>query len=110
METAEERLRRRSTPLVRKMAAEHGLDLSEIPGTGLAGRVTKNDVIGYIDSGASARRGAGAAAPGRTGSRAGRSRGAAAPRSGRPLPRSSPGRAIGSSPGAGSASSLPSTW
>ena len=34
METAEERLRRRSTPLVRKMAAEHNLDLSEIPGTG----------------------------------------------------------------------------
>jgi len=63
VETAEERLRRRSSPLVRKMAAEHGLDLSEIPGTGLAGRVTKNDVIGYIDSGASARRGAGAQPP-----------------------------------------------
>ena len=63
VETAEERLRRRSTPLVRKMAAEHGLDLSEIPGTGLAGRVTKNDVLGYIDSGASARRGAGAQPP-----------------------------------------------
>jgi pyruvate dehydrogenase E2 component (dihydrolipoamide acetyltransferase) len=62
METAEERLRRRSTPLVRKMAAEHGLDLSEIPGTGLAGRVTKNDVLGYIDSGA-ARRPASAPAP-----------------------------------------------
>jgi pyruvate dehydrogenase E2 component (dihydrolipoamide acetyltransferase) len=63
VETAEERLRRRSTPLVRKMAAEHGLDLSEIPGTGLAGRVTKNDVIGYIDSGVSARPGAGAEPP-----------------------------------------------
>ena len=63
METAEERLRRRSTPLVRKMAAEHGLDLSEIPGTGLAGRVTKNDMLGYIDSGAAARQGAGAAPP-----------------------------------------------
>jgi pyruvate dehydrogenase E2 component (dihydrolipoyllysine-residue acetyltransferase) len=62
METAEERLRRRSTPLVRKMAAEHGLDLTEIPGTGLAGRVTKNDVLGYIDSGG-ARRGAGAQPP-----------------------------------------------
>ena len=110
VETAEERLRRRSTPLVRKMAAEHGLDLSEIPGTGLAGRVTKNDVIGYIDSGVSARPWRRCAAPGCTGSRAGRRRGAAAPRSGAPLPRSSPGRAIGSSPGAGSASSLPSTW
>ena len=60
VETAEERLRRRSTPLVRKMAAEHGLDLSDIPGTGLAGRVTKNDVIGYIDSGAAGRGGTGA--------------------------------------------------
>jgi pyruvate dehydrogenase E2 component (dihydrolipoamide acetyltransferase) len=48
------------------MAAEHGLDLSEIPGSGLAGRVTKNDVLGYIDSGAATRRDAGvqpAAAP-----------------------------------------------
>ncbi|HET8833919.1 MAG TPA: 2-oxoglutarate dehydrogenase, E2 component, dihydrolipoamide succinyltransferase [Gemmatimonadales bacterium] len=48
-ETAEERLRRRSTPLVRKMAAEHNLDLSAIPGTGLAGRVTKNDILSYIE-------------------------------------------------------------
>jgi 2-oxoglutarate dehydrogenase E2 component (dihydrolipoamide succinyltransferase) len=63
METAEERLRRRSTPLVRKIAAEHNLDLSEIPGTGLAGRVTKNDVLGYIDSGTAGQRAGGAAAP-----------------------------------------------
>jgi pyruvate dehydrogenase E2 component (dihydrolipoamide acetyltransferase) len=34
------------------MAAEHNLDISAIPGSGLAGRVTKNDVIGYIESGA----------------------------------------------------------
>jgi 2-oxoglutarate dehydrogenase E2 component (dihydrolipoamide succinyltransferase) len=40
------------------MAAEHGLDLTEIPGTGLAGRVTKNDVLGYIDSGGARRSGA----------------------------------------------------
>ena len=50
-ETAEERLRRRSTPLVRKMAAEHNLDLSAIPGSGLAGRVTKNDVLEYLEAG-----------------------------------------------------------
>jgi 2-oxoglutarate dehydrogenase E2 component (dihydrolipoamide succinyltransferase) len=50
-ETAEERLRRRSTPLVRKMAAEHNLDLSAIPGSGVAGRVTKHDVVGYIEAG-----------------------------------------------------------
>jgi 2-oxoglutarate dehydrogenase E2 component (dihydrolipoamide succinyltransferase) len=50
-ETAEERLRRRSTPLVRKMAAEHNLDLSAIPGSGLAGRVTKNDLLDYLGGG-----------------------------------------------------------
>ena len=49
-DTAEERLRRRSTPLVRKMAAEHNLDLSAIPGTGLAGRVTKNDILGFLEA------------------------------------------------------------
>ncbi|MFL5518371.1 MAG: dihydrolipoamide acetyltransferase family protein, partial [Gemmatimonadales bacterium] len=40
-----------STPLVRKMAAEHNLDLSAIPGSGLAGRVTKNDLLDYLDAG-----------------------------------------------------------
>jgi 2-oxoglutarate dehydrogenase E2 component (dihydrolipoamide succinyltransferase) len=49
-ETLEDRLRRRSTPLVRKMVAEHNLDLSAIPGTGLAGRVTKNDILNYLES------------------------------------------------------------
>ncbi|HEY3012601.1 MAG TPA: dihydrolipoamide acetyltransferase family protein [Gemmatimonadales bacterium] len=48
VETAEERLRRKSTPLVRKMAAEHNVDISTVPGTGLAGRVTKNDILSYI--------------------------------------------------------------
>jgi 2-oxoglutarate dehydrogenase E2 component (dihydrolipoamide succinyltransferase) len=62
-ESAEERLRRRSTPLVRKMAAEHNLDLSTIPGTGLAGRVTKNDVLSYIEGGPPAAPSAPAAAP-----------------------------------------------
>src|SRR3989442_12999717 len=51
-ETAEERLRRRSTPLVRKIAAEHQLDISTIPGTGFAGRVTKQDILGFIETGA----------------------------------------------------------
>jgi pyruvate dehydrogenase E2 component (dihydrolipoamide acetyltransferase) len=50
-DTAEDRLRRRSTPLVRKMAAEHNLDLSAIPGSGIAGRVTKNDVLNYLEAG-----------------------------------------------------------
>jgi 2-oxoglutarate dehydrogenase E2 component (dihydrolipoamide succinyltransferase) len=47
----EDRLRRRSTPLVRKIAAEHQLDISQIPGTGFAGRVTKQDILGFIDRG-----------------------------------------------------------
>src|SRR6266480_200309 len=50
-ETAEERLRRRSTPLVRKIAAEHQVDISTIPGTGFAGRVTKQDILGVIERG-----------------------------------------------------------
>ena len=54
-ETADERLRRRSTPLVRKIAAEHAVDISTIPGTGFAGRVTKQDILGYIDRGAPGR-------------------------------------------------------
>jgi len=49
-ETADERLRRRSTPLVRKMAAEHKLDIGTIPGTGHAGRVTKNDLLGWLET------------------------------------------------------------
>ena len=49
-ETADERLRRRSTPLVRKMAAEHKLDIATIPGTGHAGRVTKNDLLDWLET------------------------------------------------------------
>jgi pyruvate dehydrogenase E2 component (dihydrolipoamide acetyltransferase) len=49
-ESAEERLRRRSTPLVRKIAAEHRVDLASVPGTGFAGRVTKKDILGYIET------------------------------------------------------------
>ncbi len=51
-ETTEERLRRRSTPLVRKIAAEHNVDISGIQGSGYAGRVTKKDILAFIESGA----------------------------------------------------------
>ena len=47
--TAEQRLRTKSTPLVRKIAAEHRVDISRIPGSGYAGRVTKQDILGYIE-------------------------------------------------------------
>jgi len=53
-ETAEERLRTRSTPVVRRIAAEHGIDISDISGSGHAGRVTKQDILDFIESGAPA--------------------------------------------------------
>jgi 2-oxoglutarate dehydrogenase E2 component (dihydrolipoamide succinyltransferase) len=49
-ESAEERLRRKSTPLVRRIAQEHNLDIANVPGTGMAGRVTKNDVIAFLEA------------------------------------------------------------
>ncbi|MBK9778446.1 MAG: 2-oxo acid dehydrogenase subunit E2 [Anaerolineales bacterium] len=39
------------SPVVAKIAAEHGVDLSQINGTGLGGRITKNDVLNYVSSG-----------------------------------------------------------
>jgi pyruvate dehydrogenase E2 component (dihydrolipoamide acetyltransferase) len=42
------------SPLVRRLAEEHQLDLSEIQGTGTGGRITKKDVMAYIDSGRTA--------------------------------------------------------
>jgi pyruvate dehydrogenase E2 component (dihydrolipoamide acetyltransferase) len=47
----EERLRTKSSPLVRKIAAEHGIELAALRGTGIAGRVTKRDILQYIESG-----------------------------------------------------------
>ena len=41
----------RISPVVAKMAAEYGLDISRIPGTGIDGRVTKKDVEGYLARG-----------------------------------------------------------
>ncbi|MEA2761709.1 MAG: hypothetical protein QOD47_993 [Gemmatimonadaceae bacterium] len=47
----EDRVRTKSSPLVRKIAAEHGLNIASMQGTGIAGRVTKRDIVGFIDSG-----------------------------------------------------------
>jgi 2-oxoglutarate dehydrogenase E2 component (dihydrolipoamide succinyltransferase) len=47
----EERLRTRSTPLVRKIAVEHGVDITQIEGSGIAGRVTRDDILTFIDDG-----------------------------------------------------------
>lgn len=48
-----EDLRRlKSSPLVRRIARDHGVDISRLSGSGIDGRVTKKDILGYIESGA----------------------------------------------------------
>src|SRR6266550_848755 len=49
----EDRVRTKSSPLVRKIAAEHGVNIASLHGSGVAGRVTKRDILGFIESGAS---------------------------------------------------------
>nr|MBA3805123.1 2-oxo acid dehydrogenase subunit E2 [Acidobacteriota bacterium] len=51
-QTVEELRRTRSSPLVRNIAREHGIDISRLEGTGASGRVTKNDILSFIESGA----------------------------------------------------------
>jgi pyruvate dehydrogenase E2 component (dihydrolipoamide acetyltransferase) len=45
------RERVRSSPLVRKIAKENNLDLNQVPGTGSAGRITKEDILGFLAKG-----------------------------------------------------------
>jgi 2-oxoglutarate dehydrogenase E2 component (dihydrolipoamide succinyltransferase) len=45
-----DRIRRFSSPLVRKMAAEEGVDLSQVEGTGIHGRVTKHDMQKFLET------------------------------------------------------------
>ena len=52
--SAEELRRTKSSPLVRKIAQEHGVDIASLEGTGLSGRVTKNDILSFIESGSPA--------------------------------------------------------
>ena len=53
--SVDELRRTKSSPLVRKIAEEHGIDISRIPGSGLSGRVTKNDILSFIETGAALR-------------------------------------------------------
>jgi 2-oxoglutarate dehydrogenase E2 component (dihydrolipoamide succinyltransferase) len=46
--SGDERLRQKSSPLVRKIAQEHQVDISQLHGTGVSGRVTKHDILAYI--------------------------------------------------------------
>jgi 2-oxoglutarate dehydrogenase E2 component (dihydrolipoamide succinyltransferase) len=44
----EERRRTKSSPLVRKIAKENNVDIAQIQGSGVSGRVTKNDILGFL--------------------------------------------------------------
>jgi pyruvate/2-oxoglutarate dehydrogenase complex dihydrolipoamide acyltransferase (E2) component len=49
--TPDDAPRKRYSPVVSRMAAEHGIDLSQIEGTGRGGRVRKQDVVAYLEQG-----------------------------------------------------------
>ena len=48
---AESGERQKSSPLVRRIAKEHNVDIAQIQGSGIGGRVTKEDILGFIDNG-----------------------------------------------------------
>ncbi|HEY3162339.1 MAG TPA: dihydrolipoamide acetyltransferase family protein [Vicinamibacterales bacterium] len=43
--------RRRSSPLVRRIAKDHNVDIAQVSGSGIGGRVTKHDILGYLEEG-----------------------------------------------------------
>jgi pyruvate dehydrogenase E2 component (dihydrolipoamide acetyltransferase) len=51
------------SPVVARIASEHGVDVSQVPGTGRGGRVTKKDILGFVESGGQAAQPAAEAAP-----------------------------------------------
>ena len=54
-QTVEDLRRSKSSPLVRNIAREHGVDIARIKGSGLSGRVTKTDILSFIETGAALR-------------------------------------------------------
>jgi 2-oxoglutarate dehydrogenase E2 component (dihydrolipoamide succinyltransferase) len=53
----------RSSPLVRKIAREHNIDLAQVRGTGAGGRISKQDILAAVESGAAPTAGAPPSAP-----------------------------------------------
>lgn len=49
-QSAAERRRVKSSPVVRKIAAQNNVEITQVSGTGAGGRVTKSDILGYIDA------------------------------------------------------------
>src|SRR5262245_55433861 len=44
-----EERRQKSSPLVRRIAREHNVDITQLHGSGIGGRVTKNDILGFLE-------------------------------------------------------------
>src|SRR5258705_794363 len=49
--SADELRRTKSSPLVRKIAQEHGVDISQLEGTGMSGRLNHDDILNFIEAG-----------------------------------------------------------
>jgi pyruvate dehydrogenase E2 component (dihydrolipoamide acetyltransferase) len=81
----DERRRTRSSPLVRKIAQENDVDISQIEGTGISGRVTKNDILDFLQQPRPA-----ASAPSQAEVAAQQARPAAAPSKGDRAPQAQP--------------------
>jgi 2-oxoglutarate dehydrogenase E2 component (dihydrolipoamide succinyltransferase) len=47
--TKDELRRQKSSPLVRRIAREHNVDITQLHGSGIGGRVTKSDILGYLE-------------------------------------------------------------
>src|SRR5262249_60017235 len=52
------------SPVVARIASEHGVDPSTVPGTGAGGRVTKEDILAFVEAGGAQQQAEQAAAPG----------------------------------------------
>jgi pyruvate dehydrogenase E2 component (dihydrolipoamide acetyltransferase) len=61
--SAEAGERVRSSPLVRKIAKDNNVDLSQVPGTGASGRITKTDIVSHLEQGAKPAAASSVAAP-----------------------------------------------
>lgn len=48
--SADRSMRNRLSPAVQQLAAEHGVDLTQVPGSGLGGRITRKDILAYVES------------------------------------------------------------
>ena len=53
-EGTDEAHRQKSSPLVRRIAREHNVDITKIQGSGINGRVTKQDILGFLETGGAA--------------------------------------------------------